>query len=196
MNGLVLNGRLIIFGVKFSSLCIGCANSAASGKSSGNCLDAEADDGNRCTRYDRGGNVCFDIPLVLVPTALHLCALRKALPKGYENTKALNNAIQAWKISRELYVSGAYDDLVVRAREDGDPEPVQIPVSIRKPIQKRALKNAETNTPTKKRARTDKSAKSPFSSDSSESESEENGPPEGDEYSGSEEDGSVDELGQ
>ncbi|KAL2281066.1 hypothetical protein FJTKL_12086 [Diaporthe vaccinii] len=65
--------------------CIGCANSAASGKSVGNCLDAEADDGNRCTRYDRGSNVCADIPLVLVPVALHLCALRKALPKGYEN---------------------------------------------------------------------------------------------------------------
>lgn len=180
--------------------CMGCANSAASGKSIGDCLDTEDDDGNRCTRYDRGGNVCADIPDVLVPVALHLCALRKAAPAGHANSTALNSAIQAWKTGCELYVSGAYNDMVVRARQDGDPEPAEIPASIKKPIQKRALKNV-VSTPIKKRARKDEGQEQEsepveLSSDSSESGSgEEDGSEDGSEE-GSEESESDDELAQ
>jgi hypothetical protein len=54
---------------------MGCVNSAASGKLVGDCLDTDADEGNCCTCYDRGGNVCLDIPKILVLVMLYLCAL-------------------------------------------------------------------------------------------------------------------------
>lgn len=130
--------------------CMCCANSAASGKSPGTCKNQGTEGAERCVRYDQGGNVCSPIPEVLLPFALHMCALRKACWKR-ENTAALNAAIHAWKVACELYVSGSFDGLYVREREEQDPKSPEIPRSIRRAMESRALKaRAALRTPTKR----------------------------------------------
>lgn len=56
--------------------CTGCVNNAAAGKSEGEYFESTGSKGARCTRYDKGGNICVEVPLVILLLARELTTLR------------------------------------------------------------------------------------------------------------------------
>lgn len=102
---------------------IACVNSAATGKSSGECIDYNGGR-NHYSRYDRNGNTCAAVLIVLLPLAKKLITARK------DNSEYTGNFITAWKVSYELFVSGSYDRLFVHTRENDNPAYKALPKSV------------------------------------------------------------------